>query len=217
MLVCRKFTQILSVGYLFETINFGRKEYIRSIHEKHRDTAIDKAKSVPRYGKKCKRLLVDTGINSTSIIADLAATFPNLSFFHISRDFIYISLDEYTQVDPFEGWKNNLETLNVSSGSMIFPKSILNQGVFNRLSAINVKVNLRYPTRLVTCDIFAALCNTPVLTSLRIGYYSMDITNLEMLHSNAPQLTSLTIEGGVFSGPVNLQLFNINQLRRWKY
>jgi hypothetical protein len=37
----------------------------------------------------------------------------------------------------------------------------------------------------------------------------MDITNLEMLHSNVPQLTSLTTEHVAFCGPVNLQLFDI--------
>jgi hypothetical protein len=42
----------------------------------------------------------------------------------------------------------------------------------------------------------------------------MDITNLEMLHSNTPQLTSLTIEDGAFSGPVNLQLFNMKPTER---
>jgi hypothetical protein len=103
MLVCRKFAQILSIGYLIETINIGRKGYIRFIREKCRDAVTDKAQIEPRYGKKCKRLLIDIGGDDMLNIANLAATFPNLRFFHISQDLIDITPAEYTQVDPFEG------------------------------------------------------------------------------------------------------------------
>jgi hypothetical protein len=198
MLICHKFAQILSVGYLFETINIGRKGYNRSILEKRRNAVIDRAKNEPRYGKKCKRLLIDTGIDDNLNIENLAATFPNIYFFHISQNLIDIPPAEHTQVDPFEGWKNNLETLYVNSRSMVSPKNILNQGVFSRLSIINFKVNNRLPTRSVTCDIFPVLCNAPALTTLRISDCLMSITNLEILHKNAPKLTSLTIENGIF-------------------
>jgi hypothetical protein len=209
MLTCRKFAQILSLGHLFETINVGRLGYNPSIREKSQDAVIEKSKRDPLYGKKCKRLLIGTGIDTFFNITNLATTFPNLSFFHITQDLICLPPAGYTQFDPFEGWKNNLETLIINTSSMFSPKSILSQGVFNRLTTINVKVNNRFPVHFSICDIFPVLCNAPALASLRIGECIIYITNLEMLHSNALQLTSLTIVNGTFCGPVNLQLLDI--------
>jgi hypothetical protein len=55
--------------------------------------------------------------------------------FHISQNLMDIPLAEYTQVDPFEGWKNNLETLDVNSSSTVslkkYPKSRRVQPSFN--------------------------------------------------------------------------------------
>jgi hypothetical protein len=44
----------------------------------------------------------------------------------------------------------------------------------------------------------------------------MSITTLEMLHSNSPQLTSLTIEDVMFWDSVNLQLFDIKPAENMK-
>jgi hypothetical protein len=125
MFVCRKFAHTLSAGCLFETINVGRLGYSQSNREKRQDAVIEKAKSDPRYGKNCKRLLINTKNDDVFNIATLATTFPNLSFFRISQDLLEIPPAQYTQDDPFEGCKNNLKTLDVSNGNMVSPKNIL--------------------------------------------------------------------------------------------
>jgi hypothetical protein len=212
LLVCRKWANILGAGYLFETIQVSASldhSYPDNVNAR-RSLILRKSKSKGHPGKKCKRFLLHrTMLEGKINFVTLATTYPNLNFLSIGQDVWYKPFSKPPKEDQFEGWKNNLQVFECKGQKIYACPDLLKQGVFKRLSTLNIDPNSVGPNDYYYSQLFLHFGNLPALTHLNLHQFPARISQLEVLHKNAPGLISFTLCGSIHPEQVDLQSLNI--------
>jgi hypothetical protein len=201
MLVCHTWAQILRDGSLLETVELSVTTKYQVFHDKFNSLA-KMAKDGP--GRKCNRFVCINDSNRRIKVTTLASSFPNLNFIHLREHIIRTVGDPFshgdTESDPFQGWRNNLESFYSSCFIENYILDFLFTGIFPRLTTLTV-----FCTNLLDCDLktkdlyrklISKLDNMPALITLIIKSEDLSIVDLEELHKRAPGLVSLTLREG---------------------
>ncbi|KAI8890284.1 hypothetical protein K501DRAFT_312098 [Backusella circina FSU 941] len=201
MLVCNTWANVLRDGYLFETIELSNASSYQSFNDEF-VSLVKKAKD--GSGRKCNRLVC---INDGTIRiqgATLASSFPSLNFLRWKEHIINTKGDPFihdvTESDPFQGWRNNLETFFGECYVENYMLEFLFTGIFHRLETLTVFCSDLYGSDLKSRDFYRRLLtkldNMPALSTLTIRSDDLSILDLEELHKRAPGLVSLTLTEG---------------------
>ncbi|KAI8889418.1 hypothetical protein K501DRAFT_315927 [Backusella circina FSU 941] len=189
MFVCKKWANILCSGLDLETIVIPFRE-----SEKF-DSLMFKVKtSGSNYGKKCKRLVVQTSYRQYLDYMDLAVNFPNLTqlFLHGSEQYEYFTPKEPTEAENklTQPWKDNLCYLKNDGFGQRF-LDILDSGIFNSLTKLELAPGFG---KFLHCSkLFERIKGAPHVTDLVVKYINIDISDLELLHRSLTKLTSLVL------------------------
>jgi hypothetical protein len=139
----------------------------------------------------------------------LATTYLNLNFLSIGQDVWYKPFSKPPKEDQFEGWKNNLQVFECKGQEIYACPDLLKQGVFKRHSTLNIHPNSGGANGYYYNQLFSHFGNLPALTHLSLHQFPARISQLEVLHKNAPGLTSFTLCGSIHPEQVDLQSLNI--------
>jgi hypothetical protein len=187
--VCRKWASILCSGLELETtvIPFRQSKKFGSLLLKVKSSGNN-------YGKKCKRLVIQTSFQQYLDYMELAVNFPNLThlYLHGSEEYEHSESEQLTEAEnkQTQPWKNNIRYIKNDGFGQRF-LDILDSGVFNSLTKLELSPGFG---KFLNCSkLFTRIKNAPHVTDIVLKYINIDIIDLELLHKSLSKLTMLAL------------------------
>jgi hypothetical protein len=146
-------------------------------------------------GKQLQRLELEDCSVAYSEFGKLPVSFPRLEELVWSKSIFTTELEskEVQEIDKFKQWRNTLRQLT-SHGDGHLIHAALHSCHFTKLSSIHVTDYAGAGQNILDSNFITALRNAPALETLWIGSFTLFITQLELLHSNTPNLKNLTFD-----------------------
>jgi hypothetical protein len=221
MLVCQKWARVLVSGkHILETVTMLSLPSSESLQRRVNELIKRASEGEKTAANTCQRLLYEN--KSGGICFDtvsLAQVFPNLkfAFFESERGVTFEQDDSMVfttkESESFQGWRNGLEIVVDWSHNGFFFLSVLDTGVFHRLTSLALRFS---NFNLSNVSIFKRLKHAPFLTALVVSILRLSATDLEELHDNTPRLTSLSLQGLLIFNSDQVKSLNIAPMKQIK-
>ncbi|KAI8879266.1 hypothetical protein K501DRAFT_276728 [Backusella circina FSU 941] len=162
----------------------------------HTDRVIELFKHNRLDGKKVKRLTVDLEFAHKSHFLELSKIFPNLAELYTDRCVLSAMQMKQQEINSASGLRHSLQMYDIErcheSISLLFENNVFHRLTCLCLRSFTYTMNGNYALDLDRC-----LMNTPMLVSLKLIQYNINITLLEGLHKARPGIVSLELSNAI--------------------